>query len=128
MWALRASFNSFAFLLIWKWEHKALSQKVVSPAQILWRIIIHWKSIFMFFTWQHVPLFTPKLKESPLSTYLAMGPCETSFLMSMGHGHTLIQMCWRWGPWKALVKNYTPTQRQIHTEAICGKLGTDTMI
>lgn len=86
------------------------------------------ESIFMYFTWQRVPLFTATLKESPLSTYLAMGPCETNFFMSMGHGHTLIQMYWRRGPLKALIKTYTPTQRQIHTEVICGKLGTDTMI
>lgn len=60
--------------------------------------------------------------------YLATEPCEPNFFMSMDHGHTLIQMCWRWGLLEVLANAHTPTQRQIHKETICGKLGTDTMI
>lgn len=60
--------------------------------------------------------------------YLTMESCETKTLILIGHGHTLIQMCQRWALLKVLINAYTPTQRQIHMEAVCGNLGTDTMI
>lgn len=64
-------------------------------------------------------------KEGVSFIYLAM---ETKAFVFVDYAHTLIQMCQRRAFLKVLVNSYTPTQRQIHTEAICGNLGTDTMI